>query len=518
MIKLIELFGGIGTQAMTLKRRFADKVELVDLVEWDKRSVKLYNAIHGTNHTTSDAQLVRGDRFPITHNGKDIFVMTCSSPCQSLSNAGDRDGMEPGHNKKSSLLWEGLRILRECRDLDPINGSHQPHYFMIENVVGIHNKKNNPWFQIVLDEIRDMNYDVHYFDINGYDIGAAQSRNRTFVMAVLKGCGLPEYKPFKSEGLSKEELHELRVKDLERVFANTSLEEIEKENSKHKIVFADYGKDPDALSNYPFLVAKGLDKNPEFTIIDKSFQSQKGIKDDTKCRVYTDKFPTLMCKTEHLLIIDTYHKLLRNITAHEAWKLQNYSDKDFEISASMNSYTSLHKTAGDAILIDALDKVIEQIPTEANPNDVYETRKDSLNNIIKSRQQTYDSAFNKYNRAYNKELSTDPYTYFDGDKKDIKGQGNLFYGMTDKELFESVYREAIDPNDSPIKLEDLPDNLFDDEGNQLYNCAEELQIAWQERDYMEGFINWFKEQFGYHPGYNDFFDLEKYYNNHLDKK
>ena len=79
MIKLIELFAGIGTQAMTLKNRFGDDVELVDAVEWDKKSVDLYNAIHKTNHTTSDAQNVRGTRFPIEHNGKDIFVMTCSN-------------------------------------------------------------------------------------------------------------------------------------------------------------------------------------------------------------------------------------------------------------------------------------------------------------------------------------------------------------------------------------------------------------------------------------------------------
>lgn len=447
MIKLIELFGGIGTQAMTLKRRFQDKVESIDYVEWDERSVKLYNAIHGSNYTSSDAQQVRADRFiknGLVHNGKDIFVMTCSSPCQSLSNAGDRDGMEPGHNRKSSLLWEGIRMLQECHELGI---GHQPHYFIIENVIGIHNKKNNPWFEIVLDEIRDLGYDVYVSDIYGNDVGKAQDRKRTFVTAVLKNCGLPQYIPFNRNDVDRnsEELKSLRIKDLENIFKNTSIDEIKEEHNNKKVIIADYGQNPEILSNYPFLVKHGLDKNPKFCIIDKSFQSTNGIKDLSKCRVYTDTFPTILCKTEHILILDTYNKLLRNITAHEAWKLQDFSDKDFEIAKGMNSYTSLHKTAGDAILLACLDKVVDQIPTEANPNDICSDYNAKLKtDIIKQRQNTYDSAFNKYNRRYNKELSSDPYTYFDGDKQfDSRGNGNLFYGRRDEEIFSESLFEKI---------------------------------------------------------------------------
>lgn len=50
-IRLIELFGGIGSQAMALRDIGAD-FEHYKLVEFDRYAVDAYNAIHDTRHTT----------------------------------------------------------------------------------------------------------------------------------------------------------------------------------------------------------------------------------------------------------------------------------------------------------------------------------------------------------------------------------------------------------------------------------------------------------------------------------
>ena len=50
-IRLIELFGGIGSQAMALRDIGAD-FEHYKLIEFDKYAVQSYNAIHDTRHTT----------------------------------------------------------------------------------------------------------------------------------------------------------------------------------------------------------------------------------------------------------------------------------------------------------------------------------------------------------------------------------------------------------------------------------------------------------------------------------
>ena len=52
-IRLIELFGGIGSQAMALRNIGAD-FEHHLLVEFDPSPVKSYNAIHGTDFRPLD--------------------------------------------------------------------------------------------------------------------------------------------------------------------------------------------------------------------------------------------------------------------------------------------------------------------------------------------------------------------------------------------------------------------------------------------------------------------------------
>ena len=58
-IRLIELFGGIGSQAMALRNIGAD-FEHYRLVEFDKYAVASYNAIHGTDFETTDICDVHG--------------------------------------------------------------------------------------------------------------------------------------------------------------------------------------------------------------------------------------------------------------------------------------------------------------------------------------------------------------------------------------------------------------------------------------------------------------------------
>ena len=52
-IRLIELFAGIGSQAMAL-RDLGIPFEYHKVVEIDKYAMKSYNAIHGTNFEVSD--------------------------------------------------------------------------------------------------------------------------------------------------------------------------------------------------------------------------------------------------------------------------------------------------------------------------------------------------------------------------------------------------------------------------------------------------------------------------------
>ena len=78
-IRLIELFGGIGSQAMALERIGAN-FEHYRLVEFDKYAVSSYNAIHGTNFSTSDIREVKGVDLGITNTDKYCYILTYSFP------------------------------------------------------------------------------------------------------------------------------------------------------------------------------------------------------------------------------------------------------------------------------------------------------------------------------------------------------------------------------------------------------------------------------------------------------
>ena len=78
-IRLIELFGGIGSQAKALRNIGAD-FEHHLLCEIDKYAVKSYNAIHGKDFGTSDITKLKGGDLRINDYDKYIYLLTYSFP------------------------------------------------------------------------------------------------------------------------------------------------------------------------------------------------------------------------------------------------------------------------------------------------------------------------------------------------------------------------------------------------------------------------------------------------------
>lgn len=79
-IRLIELFAGVGSQAMAL-RDIGAKFEHYRVCEFDKYAVQSYNAIHGTSFPVSDIRDWKGDDLGIVDTDKYDYIMTYSFPC-----------------------------------------------------------------------------------------------------------------------------------------------------------------------------------------------------------------------------------------------------------------------------------------------------------------------------------------------------------------------------------------------------------------------------------------------------
>ena len=78
-IRLIELFAGVGSQAMAI-RDLGVEFEHHRVVEFEKYAIASYNAIHGTNFPTMDITKVKGGDLGITNTDKFCYILTYSFP------------------------------------------------------------------------------------------------------------------------------------------------------------------------------------------------------------------------------------------------------------------------------------------------------------------------------------------------------------------------------------------------------------------------------------------------------
>lgn len=180
-VRLIELFAGVGSQAQALKNLGVD-FEHYRVVEFDKYPIASYNAIHGTDFKPMDICEAHAGDLGIVDQVKYQYVLTYSFPCQDLSNAGKMAGMKRGSGTRSGLLWEVERILHECADNDAL-----PDILLMENVPGVHGKKNLADFNEWLASLEKLGYCNFWKDLNAKDFGVAQNRNRCFCVSILGG-------------------------------------------------------------------------------------------------------------------------------------------------------------------------------------------------------------------------------------------------------------------------------------------------------------------------------------------
>lgn len=167
MIRLLELFGGIGACSKALKRLDID-YKIVDYVEIDKYAVKSFNAMHGTNFEPQD----------IREWNKDIKVdlIMHGSPCQDFSLAGKQAGGDKDSGTRSSLMYETIRIVEKLK----------PKYVIWENVKNLLSKKHIHNFNAYLETMEQLGYINYYQVLNAKDYGVPQNRERIFTISIRK--------------------------------------------------------------------------------------------------------------------------------------------------------------------------------------------------------------------------------------------------------------------------------------------------------------------------------------------
>ena len=167
MIRILELFGGIGACSKALERLDIE-YEIADYVEIDKYAVKSFNAIHNTNFEPQD----------ICEWDKDIQVdlIMHGSPCQDFSLAGKQAGGDKDSGTRSSLMYETIRIVEKLK----------PKYVIWENVKNLLSKKHIHNFNAYLETMEQLGYYSYYQVLNAKDYGIPQNRERVFTISIRK--------------------------------------------------------------------------------------------------------------------------------------------------------------------------------------------------------------------------------------------------------------------------------------------------------------------------------------------
>lgn len=183
MIRVVELFAGIGAQASALER-LGIPHERVAVAEFEPHAYNGYCAIHGDTPNLGDIMLV--EHLP------DCDLLCYSPPCQDISIAGNKKGLAEGSGTRSSMLWEVLRLLKDAGERESL-----PEVLVMENVDAILTKDNRPQLERFIIGLNELGYDSSWKVLNAKDFGVPQNRNRFFMVSTLdKGLFIfPKGKP-----------------------------------------------------------------------------------------------------------------------------------------------------------------------------------------------------------------------------------------------------------------------------------------------------------------------------------
>jgi len=174
-MKVLSLFSGVGGFDMGLENA---GMQTVFQCEWDKHANTILNKHWPQVPKWEDVSTLTGKH--ILSKAPVIDVVAWGSPCQDLSVAGKRSGLE---GERSGLFHEGIRIIKELRK--ETNGQY-PRISIWENVVGALNSNRGADFGIIINEMAEAGAMViEWAVLDAQYFGVPQRRRRVFVIAIF---------------------------------------------------------------------------------------------------------------------------------------------------------------------------------------------------------------------------------------------------------------------------------------------------------------------------------------------
>lgn len=318
MIKILELFGGVGSPRCAL-RNLRIPTKAIDYVEIDKKAVDTYNSIFCDELTYKAQDIVGRNLKP------DILIH--GSPCQDMSISGHQGkataaggrinrgrGADEGSGTRSSLMWETIHIIQQM-------GEWRPQYVIWENVKNVLTRYNRHNFDRYIQELSKLGYTSNYAVLDAREFGLPQARERVFTVSALG-----------DEAFYFDDLIRTPMRDISEILLDN--------NSVPNIY---------DVTQPSILEAVG----------------KKGIRRATVISDYAYTVTTRQDRTP-AQIIDCGDGRYRYLTELECWRLMGYSDEDYYRAERVQKkngryYTALYKQAGNSIAVPIFESIFGKI-------------------------------------------------------------------------------------------------------------------------------------------------------------
>lgn len=269
------------------------------------------------------------------YKGKEIDLLTYSTPCQDISNEGAKKGLIEG--TRSSILWDTERAIKDLR----------PKVLLQENVKALVNCKNAPNFERWRNILEGYGYKNYYAVLNSKEYGGIpQNRERVFMVSlradydhVRGGYNFPD----KTERcLNIDDIVDEIVDDKYYKLSDIVYQKVEKCEGFIKV---------------PQATKKGYIECPFGGVFDMSFPNSK----NRRGRVQDNGSvcPTIQTGNASQLIYVEETGRMRNFSDREIFRLMGVQDYHIDqIQMSGLSTNQQYFLAGNSIVVPVIARVL----------------------------------------------------------------------------------------------------------------------------------------------------------------
>lgn len=378
-MKFIDFFSGIGGFHTGLEKA---GMKCIGWCEFDKFAQASYRAMYDTDNLWfgDDVTKVKGKDLPKAD------LWTFGFPCQDVSIAGKQKGIKEG--TRSGLFYEIMRLIDECEE-------NKPKWLMCENVKNLLSIDGGGGFLNVVGEMAERGYSIEWGVYNSKNYGVPQNRERVYIVGYFgeerSGKLLPN--PRENPTTLKQIVggsQGMRVYDPKGTSctlsaqgggmgAKTGLYTVTESGIYNLGSVTAYKNDYTVHANdiARTLMACAYKHVPQVAIKNATKQGYSmaevgdGIdlaypeSETRRGRVQPQQSNTLTTGDNLGVLVNGEPIMIRKLTPKECWRLQGFSDAQYEKAAAVNSNSQLYKQAGNAVTVNVVEEIGRHIMSAA---------------------------------------------------------------------------------------------------------------------------------------------------------